>query len=288
MTRLAAILCALALGCGGDDDGGGSPDAGGDPGEDAATPDGGAEAVKHPYACTIEVDFQNDGEVDELWTTTQDGMVRTTLVDTGLDEELEYRQVLHLDADGNPDEYFQYDGDDVALRHEIFTYDGDGHNTRWELDTPVGAPIEYTYDYTWDGGLRTRTDLDESSDDVIDLIYRYFYDDDDHLVRQDFDTDAADEDAEERVTYENDAGGHVVRYEYDADLDEQPETIITYDNDADGNVLHQENDNDADGNADSITDNTYDAAGNQLTYELDNDADGEVDYSTLRTYGCFD
>ena len=100
-SRCLLLVLALAAACG-DDDGGGGPGDGGasDGGQaDAAVPDA-APANLYPYACTLDIDSDLDGEPDERWTTSQEGMVRTIEVDTGVDGSIEMSFEQHYNRNG--------------------------------------------------------------------------------------------------------------------------------------------------------------------------------------------
>ena len=280
------LLAALLVAACGDDDGGagdgGGPDAAG---PDAAGPDA-AVGELFPYYCTLDIDSDLDGEPDERWTTSQEGMVRTIEADTGIDGSIEVSYEQHYDQDGLILESFQYFPPPTLVRHEVFTRDPDGLRSTWSADTIIGEPFEWRFTTYYDQPqVVDRVERDQPIGGPIEMVERYFYTAGllDHI-----DGDlGADDVVDWRSENSYDGDGYLVRFEYDADASGDPEEITLYQVDSAGRKLREEYDSDADGDPERITGYSYDPAGNLLVTEFDNDADGEVDQRQTRSYDCF-
>lgn len=235
---------------------------------------------------TVEIDTDNDGDIDEVITSTFDGngFLNDDHWDKNNDDNPELGAEFRYDAAGN-NTSFSIINDGVREYTHLYSYDALGFLTEIEstYDAGSGIPDKVTY-YTPDYyGFASTVSEDSGADGNIDAISHYHYDLAGRLLSVDRDIDN-DGGIELRNLYYYNSRGQLARVELDVNSLGVPGEIDTLTRNAYDQNQTIRRDVDADGHDDIVLKFHYNSRQQLIRSTEDYGADGSIERQSSLSY----
>ena len=235
-----------------------------------------------PGPCRTRIDTDGDGRPDRIIMNTynDDGELTLVEIDKDADGQVDKRAEHHMDEQGELSGIIE-NGEQIFKAER--RYDDDGNALEVKIDFQADGEIDATVESTYDdfGNLLTRN----ITSTFRDADERYTYDASGNLISRKthvvFNEKNVTENTETRFFYDD--NDNLLREVVTGDATR----MITFTYDPDGNRLSRVVDEGNDGKPDQVWQYRYDDAGNRLEEEFDKDGDGTVDRREINSYKCW-